>query len=113
MNQPPHRYNRNKRPVPQRLIDLDDKTILWLDHLDEAHREALMWVGQLDREQRDRLDKFLGLDKEQFDAAFSVVRLWTRLSWLSSTSVWIILTVAGLLLTVTQIMDRWKWPPRP
>jgi hypothetical protein len=98
------------RRVPDRLRDLDPQTILWLDRLDSAQREALMWAGRLDAEQRDRLDMFLEMDKDHFEAGFAVVKLWTRLRWLSSTSMWIILTLAGLLLAITRVMDQLKWP---
>ena len=108
---PPRR--RQPPPIPNRLRDLDPNTILWLDRLDAKQREALMWAGHLDPEQRDRLDKVLDLDEAHFKAGFAVVQLWTRLSWLSSTSMWIILTVAGLLLAVTQIMEQLKWPTKP
>ncbi|MCA0032780.1 hypothetical protein [Mesorhizobium sp. B263B2A] len=94
--------------IPNRLRDLDANTILWLDRLDHDQREALIWAGKLDRHQRDRLDKFLDLDKDHFEAGFAVVKLWTRIRWLGSTSMWIILTVAGLLLALTQILDHVK-----
>jgi hypothetical protein len=96
--------------VPNRLRDLDPDTILWLDRLDHTQREALIWAGRLQPAQRDRLDKFLDLDRDQFEAGFAVVRLWTRMRWLGSTSVWIILTVAGLLLAMTQILEQIKGP---
>lgn len=99
--------------IPVRLRDLDPNTILWLDRLDSKQREALVWAGNLDEEQRERLDRFLELDAEHFDAGLAVIRLWIRLNWLSSTSMWIILTVAGLLLAVTQIMEQLKWPTKP
>ncbi|PBC01715.1 hypothetical protein [Mesorhizobium sp. WSM3860] len=94
--------------VPQRLRELDPETILWLDRLDSKQREALIWAGRLKPEQRDRLDDFLDLDEDHFQAGFAVVKLWTRLRWLGSTSMWIILTVAGLLLALTQIIDQLK-----
>lgn len=96
--------------VPNRLRDLDPETILWLDRLDSKQRDALIWAGRLDLEQRDRLDKFLDLDHDHFEAGFAVVKLWTRLRWLGSTSMWIILTVAGLLLAMAQILDQLKGP---
>ncbi|MBZ9683188.1 hypothetical protein LB531_21250 [Mesorhizobium sp. CO1-1-2] len=96
--------------VPQRLRELDPETILWLDRLDSKQREALIWAGRLNPAQRNRLDAFLDLDQDHFEAGFAVVRLWTRLRWLGSTSMWIILTVAGLLLAVTQIVDQLKGP---
>jgi hypothetical protein len=96
--------------VPNRLRDLDPETILWLDRLDSKQREALIWAGRLSPMQRDRLDEFLDLDQDHFDAGFAVVKLWTRLKWLGSTSMWIILTVAALLLAVTQIIDQVKGP---
>ncbi|BCH12093.1 hypothetical protein MesoLj131c_63510 [Mesorhizobium sp. 131-3-5] len=96
------------KEVPSRLRDLDPETILWLDRLDSKQREALIWAGRLNPEQRDRLDEFLGLDEDHFAAGFAVVKLWTRLRWLGSTSMWIILTVAGLLLAITQIIDQVK-----
>lgn len=96
--------------VPNRLRDLDPETILWLDRLDSKQREALIWAGRLDQHQRDRLDQFLDLDKDHFEAGFAVVRLWTRMRWLGSTSVWIVFTVAGLLLAMSQIFDHLKGP---
>lgn len=94
--------------TPSRLRDLDPETILWLDRLDSQQRQALIWAGHLEPEQRERLDKFLALDRDHFEAGFAVVQLWTRLRWLGSTSMWIILTVAGLLLAVTQILEHVK-----
>lgn len=94
--------------VPNRLRDLDPDTILWLDRLDSKQREALIWAGRLEPWQRERLDLFLDLDKDHFEAGFAVVRLWTRMRWLGSTSMWIILTVAGLLLAMSQILDHFK-----
>ncbi|MDG4853793.1 MULTISPECIES: hypothetical protein [unclassified Mesorhizobium] len=96
--------------VPQRLRELDPETILWLDRLDSKQREALIWAGRLDPLRRERLDKFLDLNEDHFEAGFAVVQLWTRLRWLGSTSMWIILTVAGLLLALTQIVDQLKGP---
>jgi hypothetical protein len=96
--------------IPNRLRDLDHETILWLDRLDSKQREALIWAGRLEPWQRERLDKFLDLDKDHFEAGFAVVKLWTRMRWLGSTSMWIILTVAALLLAMTQIVDRLKGP---
>jgi hypothetical protein len=96
--------------MPNRLRDLDPDTILWLDRLDHRQREALVWAGRLDLHQRDRLDQFLDLDRDHFEAGFAVVKLWTRMRWLGSTSMWIILTVAGLLLAMSQIVDHWKGP---
>ena len=95
---------------PSRLRDLHPDTILWLDRLDTQQREALIWAGRLDQHQRDRLDQFLDLDKDHFEAGFAVVRLWTRVRWLGSTSMWIILTTAALLLAIAQIFDHWKGP---
>ncbi|OBQ90044.1 hypothetical protein [Mesorhizobium sp. AA23] len=95
---------------PQRLRELDPETILWLDRLDSKQREALIWAGRLDPLRRERLDKFLDLDEDHFEAGFAVVQLWTRLRWLGSTSMWIILTVAGLLLALTQIIDQLEGP---
>ncbi|TIO66373.1 MAG: hypothetical protein E5X98_16315 [Mesorhizobium sp.] len=95
---------------PQRLRELDPETILWLDRLDSKQREALIWAGRLDPLRRERLDKFLDLDEDHFEAGFAVVQLWTRLRWLGSTSMWIILAVAGLLLALTQIIDQLKGP---
>lgn len=97
--------------IPSRLVDLDPDTILWLDRLDHKQREALVWAGRLEPQQRARLDRFLDLDKDHFEAGFAVVRLWTRLRWLGSTSMWIILTVAGLLLTMAQILDHFRTRP--
>ena len=94
--------------VPIRLRDLDPETILWLDRLDSKQRDALIWAGRLNPAQRERLDKFLDLDQDHFEAGFAVVKLWTRLRWLGSTSMWIILTVAGLLLALSQIFDHIK-----
>lgn len=94
--------------TPSRLRDLDPETILWLDRLDSQQRQALIWAGHLELEQRERLDKFLALDRDHFEAGFAVVQLWTRLRWLGSTSMWIILTVAGFLLAVTQILEHIK-----
>jgi len=96
--------------VPNRLRDLDPETILWLDRLDSKQREALIWAGRLETEQRTRLDRFLDLDRDHFEAGFAVVKLWTRLQWLGSTSMWIILTIAGVLLAMTQIFEHYKGP---
>ncbi|MER9586986.1 hypothetical protein [Mesorhizobium sp. M0276] len=96
--------------IPNRLRDLDPETILRLDRLDSSQRAALIWAGRLDQHQRDRLDKFLDLDRDHFEAGFAVVKLWTRMRRLGSTSMWIILTVAGLLLAMSQIVDHWKGP---
>lgn len=75
-----------------------------------ASGKQAIWAGRLDPLRRERLDKFLDLDEDHFEAGFAVVQLWTRLRWLGSTSMWIILTVAGLLLALTQIIDQLKGP---
>jgi hypothetical protein len=100
-------------PVPLRLRDLDDETILWLDRLDSKQRESLIWCGHLTPEARSRLDQFLKLDVEKFTAGFKLVELWTkiswvlgRLGWLGKTSVWIIITVASILVALTQIIEH-------
>jgi len=100
-------------PVPLRLRDLSDETILWLDRLDHKQREALIWCGHLEPEERERLDQFLRLDVDKYDAGFKLIELWTRLSWLfgrlgwiGKTSVWIIMTAAGILVALTQIAEH-------
>ncbi|MBN9035442.1 MAG: hypothetical protein J0H53_05185 [Rhizobiales bacterium] len=99
--------------VPLRLRDLSDETILWLDRLDHKQREALIWCGHLESEERKRLDDFLKLDPEKYAAGFKLLELWTRMSWLlgrlgwlGKTSVWIIMTAAGILIALTQIAEH-------
>jgi hypothetical protein len=84
-----------------------------LDRLNESERRALIWCGHLSTEERGRLDQFLSLDIAKFQAGFKVVELWTRLSWLlgrlgwlGKTSVWIIMTTAGILVALTQIAEH-------
>lgn len=100
-------------PVPLRLRDLSEETILWLDRLDHKQREALIWCGHLEPTERDRLDDFLKLDPEKYVAGFKLLELWTRLSWLfgrlgwiGKTSVWIVMTTAGILIALTQIAEH-------
>lgn len=100
-------------PVPLRLRDLSEETILWLDRLDHKQREALIWCGHLPPESRSRLDRFLRLDVDKVDAGFKLLELWTRMSWLfnrlgwlGKTSVWIIMTAAGILIALTQIAEH-------
>jgi hypothetical protein len=92
--------------IPRRLIDLDPETIGWLDRLNTDQRDALIWAGRLPEDKRKRLDQFLSLDEEKFKAGFTMVEIWTRLRWISVTSMKIILSVAGLLLAFDAIL-RW------
>lgn len=93
--------------LPQRLRDLNAETVLFLDRLNSAERDSLIYFANLPEKKRDRLTRFLGLAEDEFEAGFKVVELWTRLGWMGITAMKIILTVAGLLLAVNQIMAWW------
>lgn len=102
-----------ENPVPPRLRDLDDETILFLDRLDSKQREALIWCARLSPEARKRLNQFVSLDPEKFNAGYKLVELWVRMDWLlgnlgwiGKTSVWIIMTTAGILFALAQIAEH-------
>lgn len=90
--------------VPQRLRELTPETVLFLDRLNTAERDSLIYFANLPEDKRNRLTRFLNQPKDEFDAGFKVVELWTRLGWMGVTAMKIILTVAGLLLAINQIM---------
>lgn len=93
--------------LPQRLRELHPETVLFLDRLNSTERDSLIYFANLSEKKRERLTRFLGLAEDEFEAGFKVVELWTRLGWMGITAMKIILTVAGLLLAINQILTWW------
>lgn len=97
----------NGLQLPKRLAELNPETVLFLDRLNTLERDSLIYFANLPEKKRERLTRFLNLAEDEFEAGFKVVELWTRLGWMGITAMKIILTVAGLLLAINQIMTWW------
>lgn len=92
--------------IPQRLKDLDDNTILWLDRMNTQERENLIKLSRFSPEKLMVLDEFLSLDPRHRKAGCQIVRFWVHMGWLRTSTFWIILTTSAIVAAVANIIEK-------
>lgn len=110
--------------LPRRLADLSTDTIEWLARLNRKELDNLIVLCRANDEQlsnfaalldlsegqRAKWDKLVGMREEEIEAVFAVATTVIRLRWVGIKGVWLIVTVASVIIAWSQVsaaISKW------